>query len=145
LTSVVPINSTSGCWVLVSTHNGSEFLNTSIGRPYWQTQGVRFAAFVYLTFALLALLVALSVRRALHHFRAVACEIRRGGLPNATFASRNIVPELASVASDFDHLVHDLRRVAADIRDTAEDNAHAVKTPLATIRSALEPIKRSVK
>src|SRR5581483_11909182 len=63
---------------------------------------------------------------------------------HATFASRNIVPELSSVASDFDHIVRELWRTAADIRRTSEDNAHAVKTPLATIRSALEPLKRAV-
>jgi two-component system sensor histidine kinase ChvG len=144
LTSIVPIKTKTACWTLISTHNESEFLDTSIGRPYWQTDGVRIAIAVYLVFAALVILVALSVRRSLRHFREVARDIRRGGVTHATFASRNIIPELASVATDFDHLVHDLRRAAADIRETAEDNAHAVKTPLAIIRSALEPIKRSV-
>lgn len=144
LTSVVPIESQSGCWALVSTHNGSEFLSTSLSEPYWQTRGVRIAAAVYIAFAGLAILVAESVRRALRHFRSVAREIRQGGSSKATFYSRNIVPELASVAGDFDHLVYDLRRAAADIRETAEENAHAIKTPLATIRSALESIKRVV-
>jgi len=144
LTSVIPIDSPSGCWVLISTHNGSEFLSTAIGRPYWQTEGVRIAAIVYLVFAMVAILVAMSMRRALRHFRGVARDILRGGVTGATFTSRNIVPELSSVASDFDQLVNDLWRTAADIRETAEDNAHAVKTPLATIRSALEPVKRAV-
>ena len=34
LTSIIPIRTTAGCWVLTSTHATSEFLNTSIGRPY---------------------------------------------------------------------------------------------------------------
>jgi two-component system sensor histidine kinase ChvG len=90
----------------------------------------------------LAVLVAASVHRSLRHFQNVAQEIRRGGVGKATFASRNLVPELAGVARHFDHLVHDLHRVARDIRRTGEENAHAIKTPLAVIRSALEPIKR---
>ena len=57
---------------------------------------------------------------------------------------RNVVPELASVARDFDKLVHDLRRVSQQIRQNAEDKAHSFKTPLATIRSALEPVRRAV-
>ena len=32
LTSLIPIKSPAGCWVLTSTHTTSEFLNTSIGR-----------------------------------------------------------------------------------------------------------------
>lgn len=144
LTSVIPIATTAGCWVLVSTHNGSEFLSTSIGRSYWQTEGVRIAAVVYLVFAVLAVLIVVSVKRSLRHFQGVARKITRGGVSNATFTSRDIVPELASVAGDFDKLVHELWRAAADIRRTAEDNAHAFKTPLATIRSALEPLRKIV-
>jgi len=142
LTSVISIKQAAGCWVLISTHNSTALLSTAIGRPYWQTEDIRLAAVVYFAFALLALLIALSVRRSLRHFQDVAQEIRRGGGDRATFASRNIVPELASVARHFDHLVHDLHRVAGDIRRNGEENAHAIKTPLAIIRSALEPIKR---
>lgn len=60
------------------------------------------------------------------------------------FADRNIVPELTSVAKDFDYLVHDLRNIAQDIRQTAEDNAHSFKGPLATIHASLEPIRRTL-
>ena len=38
LTSIIPIKAKNGCWVLTSTHTTSEFLNTSIGRPYWETR-----------------------------------------------------------------------------------------------------------
>jgi two-component system sensor histidine kinase ChvG len=83
------------------------------------------------------------VRQALRHFRDVAKEIRRGGTSNSSFANRNLVPELASVARSFDHLIGDLRRAAADMRRNAEENAHAIKTPLSVIRSAIEPLKRA--
>jgi two-component system sensor histidine kinase ChvG len=35
-----------------------------------------------------------------------------------------------------------LHRSAADIRSSAEDNAHAFKTPIAVIRQSLEPLRR---
>jgi two-component system sensor histidine kinase ChvG len=144
LTSVIPIATSAGCWVLVSTHNGSQFLSTSIGRSYWETEGVEIAAIVYLVFAVLAGLIVVSVKRSLRHFQTVARRITRGGVSSASFAKGDVLPELAGVAGDFDKLVHELWRTAADIRRTAEDNAHAFKTPLATIRSALEPLKRIV-
>jgi two-component system sensor histidine kinase ChvG len=143
LTSVIPVNSAAGCWVLISTHNSAAFLQSSIGRPLWQTDGVRLAAMIYMASAGLALLMVLSAQSSLRHFRNVAHEIRRGGTGRPSFASRKIMPELTSVAVDFDHLVKDLHQAAADIRRTAEENAHAVKTPLAIIRSALVPLKRS--
>jgi two-component system sensor histidine kinase ChvG len=37
-----------------------------------------------------------------------------------------------------------LQRSAADIRRTAEDNAHAFKTPIAVIRQSLEPLRRAL-
>ena len=40
-------------------------------------------------------------------------------------------------------MVEALHRSAADIRQTAEDNAHAFKTPIAVIRQSLEPLRRA--
>ena len=144
LTSIIPIRAAGGCWVLTSTHTTSEFLNTSIGRPYWETREVRVAAAIYLVLAVLALLVAISIRLTLRRFRDVAAEISQGRIGDNAFSHRNVVPELASVARDFDKLVHELRGVSQQIRQSAEDKAHSFKTPLATIRSALEPVRRAV-
>ncbi len=52
LTSIIPIRAADGCWVLTSTHTTSEFLNTSIGRPYWETREIRVAAAIYLVLAM---------------------------------------------------------------------------------------------
>lgn len=144
LTSIIPIRGADGCWVLTSTHTTSEFLNTSIGRPYWETREIRVAAAIYLVLAILALLVAVSIRVTLRRFREVAAEISQGRIGDNAFTHRNVVPELSSVARDFDKLVHDLRGVSQQIRQNAEDKAHSFKTPLATIRSALEPVRRAV-
>lgn len=144
LTSIIPIRARGNCWILTTTHVASEFLDTSIGRPYWQTREVRIAAAIYLGGALLAVLVALGMRLSLRRFRNVADEIALGRAVDATFVERNVVPELSGVARDFDRLVHELRRVSREIRQSAEDNAHSFKTPLAAVQSALRPVRRAV-
>jgi two-component system sensor histidine kinase ChvG len=144
LTSIIPIRTAAGCWVLTSTHTTSEFLNTSIGRPYWETREIRFAAAIYVVLAIMALLVAISIRLSLQRFRDVAAEISQGRIGDYAFSHRNVVPELSSVARDFDKLVLELARVSQQIRQSAEDKAHSFKTPLAAIRSALEPVRRAV-
>ena len=78
LTSIIPIKDRSGCWVLTSTHTTSEFLNTSICRPYWETRAVRVAAAIYLVLAVLASLAAVSIWLSLRRFRDVANEIGQG-------------------------------------------------------------------
>ena len=144
LTSIIPIKSKAGCWVLTSTHNTSEFLNTSIGRPYWETRAVRIAAGIYLVLALLAMLAAVSIWLSLRRFREVAHEIGEGRIGDYAFSQRNIVPELAGVARVFDKLVIDLKRLSQQIRQSAEENAHSFKTPLAAIQSSLGPVRRAV-
>ncbi|HEY4169711.1 MAG TPA: hypothetical protein VGM96_23170, partial [Reyranella sp.] len=130
LTSIIPIKTGRGCWVLTSTHTTSEFLNTSIGRPYWETRAVRVAAGIYLVLAILAMLAAVSIFLSLRRFREVADEIGQGRIGDYAFSQRNIVPELSSVARDFDKLVLDLKHLSQQIRQSAEDNAHSFKTPL---------------
>ena len=144
LTSIIPIKTAKGCWVLTSTHTTSEFLNTSIGRPYWETRAVRIAAGIYLVLAILAILAALSIYLSLRRFREVAGEIGQGRIGDYAFSQRNVVPELSSVARDFDKLVLDLKHLSQQIRQSAEDNAHAFKTPLAAIQSSLSPVRKAV-
>jgi two-component system sensor histidine kinase ChvG len=43
-----------------------------------------------------------------------------------------------------DRLIQTLRASADGIRNAAEDNAHAMKTPIAIMRQSLEPLKRIV-
>lgn len=144
LTSIIPIQTPSGCWVLTSTHTTSEFLNTSIGRPYWETSTVRGAAIIYLILAVLAVLAAISIWLSLRRFREVAHEIGEGRIGDYAFSHRNSVPEFAGVARVFDKLVIDLKRLSQQIRESAEDNAHSFKTPLAAIQSSLSPVRRAI-
>jgi len=144
LTSIIPIRGAAGCWVLTTTHSTEDFLRTSIARPYWQTEEIQVAAAIYVALALLAILVAVSIRLGLRRFRDVAAEIGGGRIGDDAFARRNVVPELASVARDFDRLVLALEQASRQIRQSAEEKAHSFKTPLASIRSALEPVRRTV-
>jgi two-component system sensor histidine kinase ChvG len=144
LTSIIPIKNEQGCWVLTSTHTTSEFLNTSIGQPYWETRAVRVAALIYLVLAVLAILAAISIWISLRRFRDVAAEIAEGRIGDYAFSQRNVVPELSKVAHGFDKLVLDLKRLSQQIRQSAEDNAHSFKSPLAAIQSSLSPVRRSV-
>lgn len=141
LTWVLPIHTAYGCWALVSSHRASEFLNTSVGSSYWQTPEVRIATAIYLIMALLATLLAVSVGRSIRNFRRTAREISEGR-DRQSFDECNVIPELGSVARDFDRLVGDLYQAARDIREAAEDNAHSFKGPVATIAASLEPLRR---
>lgn len=141
LTSIIPIRNRWGCWVLVSSHTASELAETSIAEPYWKLPPVRLAILIYVVMALLGVVFTWSALRGVRHFRRVAYAVRQGRAHERSFSSQNRIPELAPVAADFDELVQELHRVAQDIRRKAEDNAHALKTPLATIRASLSPLR----
>jgi two-component system, OmpR family, sensor histidine kinase ChvG len=143
LTTLVPIRTRWGCWTLVSSHTTAEFLYTWISRPFWTMPESQIAAAIYLMAAVVVFLVVGAVTRSLRHFRRVATAIREGRTHHFTFASRNVVPELGSVANDFDALALDLRNVAHDIRRAAEDNAHSFKSPVATIEASIETARRT--
>jgi two-component system sensor histidine kinase ChvG len=61
-----------------------------------------------------------------------------------SLAAGNSIAELAPVAEEFDRLVRTVRQSASELRDAAEQNAHAFKTPIAVISQSLEPLRRSV-
>jgi len=144
LTSITPVNTRYGCWALVTAHAAPGYLDTSIGQPYWRKPEVQAAALIYLAMAAIVLAVIAGIWRSLHRFGELARRIATAGPDEASFADRNTVPELESVAEDFDRLVATLRASADSIRRAAEDNAHALKTPIAVIRQSLEPLKRIV-
>jgi two-component system sensor histidine kinase ChvG len=83
-----------------------------------------------------------SVHGGLRRFAERARRIREQGPGAGSFAGRHSLPELAEVAAEFDRMVDALHRSAADMRRSAEDNAHAFKTPIAIIRQSLEPLRR---
>lgn len=143
LTSITPVVTGFGCWAVVTSHSTAEFLDSSIGRPYWRTAVVQAAALIYLTMAGLVLAVLTGAWRDLGRFRDLARGIVNGEA-EGSFSERNTVPELAGVAEDLDRLVASLRRSSETLRQAAEDAAHAFKTPIAVIRQSAEPLRRAL-
>src|SRR5438874_2485787 len=144
VTAVTPLSTAAGCWAVVASFSEDAFPGAHLGQPYWATPPVIIAAMIYITMAAITFATLLSVRGGLRRFALRARRIRERGLDAGSFADRYNLPELADVAAEFDRMVEALYRSAADIRQTAEDNAHAFKTPIAVIRQSIEPLRRAL-
>jgi len=144
VTAVTPLSTAAGCWAVVASFSEDAFPGAHLGQPYWATPPVIIAAVIYLTMAAITLATLLSVRGGLRRFALRARRIREQGPDAGSFAGRDNLPELADVAAEFDRMVDALHRSAAEIRQTAEDNAHAFKTPIAVIRQSIEPLRRAL-
>jgi len=144
VTAVTPVATAAGCWAVVASFSEDAFPGAHLGQPYWATPPVIIAAVIYVTMAAITFATLLSVRGGLRRFALRARRIREQGPDAGSFANRDDLPELADVAAEFDRMVEALHRSAADIRQTAEDNAHAFKTPIAVIRQSIEPLRRAL-
>lgn len=144
LSSITPVTTEAGCWAVITAHAGGAFLGTAIGQPYWQTLEVRFAVIAYLVLVVLTLMVFGGIWRSLMRFRATARAIGNGTRPHGGFEGESRVPELNVVAREFDRMTQVLTRSSEEMRRAAEDNAHALKTPIAVLRQSLEPLRRQV-
>lgn len=144
LSSAVPVLTDGGCWVLVTSFRTDELIGATIARPYWEAPEVQWALAVYLLMALLVLSLFAGIRTSLRRFAALARAIRTGAGGGRSFLAQNQVPELDAVAREIDALVNALQASSRAMRDAAEDNAHAFKTPLAVISQSIEPLRRAV-
>jgi two-component system, OmpR family, sensor histidine kinase ChvG len=144
VTAVTPLSTAAGCWAVVASFSEDAVPAAHLDQPYWATPPVIIAALIYLAMAAITFATLLSVRGGLRRFAQRARRIREKGPGPGSFADRNNLPELADVAAEFDRMVEALHRYANDIRRTAEDNAHAYKTPIAVIRQSVEPLRRAL-
>ena len=144
LVSFTPINTTAGCWVVITARATADYLGTGLARPYWSTPEVRLAGVIYLAMAVFVVWLFVDGWRSLRRFERLARSIRGRRDEADTFAALNRVPELDGVAGAFDRMVGALRGSAEMMRYIAEDNAHAFKTPIAVIAQSIEPLKRAV-
>lgn len=144
LSSVTPFHTDAGCWAIITSHAPTDVLGASLGQPYWKKPEARLAGAIYALMAILVISLFLGVWRSLNRFGKLARAIRREGTRKGSFAEFNRVPELHEVAEEFDQLVNTLQGSAQAIRTAAEENAHALKTPIAVISQSLEPLKRTV-
>ena len=142
LTSMSPLHTTAGCWVVLTSYATGDLLGASLARPFTEAPEVRLALIFY---ALMAFLIALTVIGTLfdlRRFATLARRIREGGaFGKPSFAAIAAVPELRPVAREFDRMVATLDASAHGLREAAEDNAHAFKAPIAAITQAIEPLK----
>lgn len=136
--------SDSGCWTVIASIDRAGVLGTAGDRPYWQKPEVQAAAAIYFTMAGLILWIFFALWTNLHRFKSVIAAIRNGHGDEVSFRGRNSIPELSSVAGEFDELVGALRRSESLIRQTAAENAHALKAPLAVMSQSLEPLRQTV-
>lgn len=147
LTSITPVDGRRGCWAVVTAHATADLFSTTLGRPYWQLPEVRLAGAIYLLMAVVVILIFLGFWISLRRFAGLAERIRARSVRStdgASFAKLNRMPELAGVAEEFDRMVATLEQSAREIRHAAEENAHALKAPLAVISQAVEPLRRAV-
>lgn len=144
LTSMTPVRTVKGCWVLIVSSGLDAEAVRSLGLPFWKLPEVRLAAAAYLIVAVIAVALLASLWRSLIRFRRGAEAVRRSA-SRARFADNATIPELAPVAQAFDRMVDSLRQSAVDIRRAGEDTAHAFKTPLGVIRQALVPLSEALK
>jgi two-component system sensor histidine kinase ChvG len=138
LTSVTSVEGVAGCWAVVIATGERRVLGAMEDRPYWSRQEVRLAVGIYVLMAVLIIGIFTGVWVDLLRFRRLAL------LPTqqAGFARTTGIPELASLATAFDSMVQRLKRSADMLRQAAEDNAHAFKGPIGTIRQAIEQLLR---
>lgn len=144
LVSLTPIRSKAGCWVVIMSLSTADIIGAWLSEPYWRTPQVQVALGIYLLLAVFVIWLFLDGWQALRGFALRARRIRGGQEPAGSFAAETSVPELISVAQEFDGLVGRLRETAQSLRFAAEENAHAFKTPIAVIAQSLEPVKRAV-
>jgi len=144
ITAVTPLSTPLGCWAVVASFPEDAFPSAHLGQPYWATPAVRIAALIYLAMAVVTFSTLYSVRSGLRKFAERARRIRELGADAGSFSGRTGLPELAYVGAEFDRMVDALHRSATEIRCTAEENAHAFKTPIAVIRQSLEPLRRAL-
>ncbi|MDB5364781.1 MAG: histidine kinase [Rhodospirillales bacterium] len=142
LTSLTPIQTPRGCWVLVTAESLTGG-RAQLGQSYWRLPEVQLAAAVYLAMVVLVFAILADVFLSIRGFATTARAVARDRA-DARFRESTGIAELAPVAAAFDRMVDRLRAAARSIRDAAEENAHAFKTPIATIRQAVEQMRRRI-
>jgi len=142
LTSMRSLHLGGNCWVVITTQQTQAAISNTIGVPVWRSAEIPVALLIYLLSALIVAWLLWDIWRNLSRFRSVARAIRLDSV-GGSFREMNTIPELTGVADDFDALVAALKQSKQLILQAAEENAHALKAPLAVISQALEPLRRA--
>lgn len=143
LTSMTPVHVDGNCWIVITSRSTASYWQGA--SPFFQnTATIRLMTWIYALSTMLILWLFVHLWRNVTRFRRAARHIRlrRGG--GVSFRNLNTIPELRGVAEDFDSLVRALVESQTFIRRAAEENAHALKAPLAVIAQSMEPLKRAI-
>jgi len=142
LTSISPLHTTAGCWVIITSYGLDDLAGSSLARPFSEAPEVRLAMLLYAAIILLTVMAVVSTLVDLRSFTKLARRIRQGGQAGAeTFAKVTAIPELIPVAGEFDRMVGTLNASARAMREAAEDNVHAFKGPIAAMTQSIEPLR----
>ncbi|PKU25580.1 sensor histidine kinase [Telmatospirillum siberiense] len=144
LTSMSPLHTSAGCWVILTSYGLDDLAGSSLSRPFSEAPEVRLAMLLYALIAVLTAMAVVGTLIDLRSFAKLAKRIRQGGqADNETFAQVAAIPELIPVAGEFDRMVATLDASARAMREAAEDNAHAFKGPIAAMTQSIEPLRQT--
>lgn len=144
LTSMTPVHENGNCWIVITAQNAADFAPAPLRLSFWSVPSLPASLIIYCLSAFLVLLLSVHLWRNVTRFRVAARRIRMRGAGAASFKELNTIPELTGVAEDFDGLVMALTDSQDFIKQTAEENSHALKAPLAVIAQSIEPLKRAI-
>lgn len=144
LTSLTPFHTEQGCWLVVTSYPEGDPVIASLTRPFSSAPELRWAAMFYVAMAVLSVWAGWSIWQSLRRFGNLARRMGESSIEPATrFVDLTPVQELQPIATAMDGMVDTMRRAASAIREAAEENAHALKGPVASIRQALEALRSS--
>ncbi|HVI50155.1 MAG TPA: HAMP domain-containing sensor histidine kinase [Candidatus Sulfotelmatobacter sp.] len=142
LTSLSSLHTAAGCWVIITSYAAEDLGGAGLVRPFVEAPEMQLALVCYGAMAVLLVLLLAGMAVNLRAFVVLARRIRQGrNAGPANFAAVAGIPELMPVAREFDRMVATLAASATALREAAEDNAHAFKTPIATIVQSVEPLR----
>ncbi|HYJ35490.1 MAG TPA: hypothetical protein VEV64_04995, partial [Rhizomicrobium sp.] len=130
LAAMTPVHVNGNCWIVITTENAASLARTPIGLPFWRAPTVMVAGTIYLVATALVLWLLFHLWRNVRRFRSAARHIRLRDNQPVSFGQTNSIPELTGVAEDFDSLVEALAGSQRRMKEAAEENSHALKTPL---------------
>ncbi|MEM9881050.1 MAG: HAMP domain-containing sensor histidine kinase [Pseudomonadota bacterium] len=141
LTFIRPIALENGCWIVLISHNEPELLQSSIGQSFWQSAPFRYALITYAIIAVLSAWLFIDIYLDMRRIRLAAKAAQSGSAGKADFTKLIQVPELRGVTLEIDRLIATVDAGQDLMRRAAEENAHALKTPIAVIQQSLEPLR----
>lgn len=141
LTFIRPLALNNGCWIVLISHNEPDLLQSSIGQSFWQSDSFRYALIAYGIIAALSAWLFIDIYRDMRRIRKAAKSAQTGTRGKTDFTKLIQVPELRGVTLEIDRLLATVDAGQDLMRRAAEENAHALKTPIAVIQQSLEPLR----